>query len=223
MTPDAKSPESRTGKDMDEMYRLTRHVYDFSRKYYLLGRDRLIRGLNLADGETACEVGCGTARNLVKMAETYPLAQLYGLDASEEMLKTARISLFRHRVEDSVKLAHAYAQSFDPAAIFGLEKPLDKIVFSYALSIIPPWRESIDHALDLLPPGGEIHIVDFGGMDGQPAWFRSLLFRWLSLFHVYHKPEILEYLKRLDLEKQGSLSVSHLYRGYAYLAVFRKS
>jgi S-adenosylmethionine-diacylgycerolhomoserine-N-methlytransferase len=27
---------------MDRMYRLTRHVYDFTRAYYLLGRDRML-------------------------------------------------------------------------------------------------------------------------------------------------------------------------------------
>ena len=29
---------------MDRIYRRQRHVYDFTRKYYLLGRDRLIAG-----------------------------------------------------------------------------------------------------------------------------------------------------------------------------------
>lgn len=223
MTTDAEISESRIRENMDRMYRLTRHVYDLSRKYYLLGRDRLIRDLKPAAGETVCEVGCGTARNLIKMAQAYPSARFYGLDASGEMLKTARLSLFKNHLEDAIKLEQAYSQSFDPAALFGLEKPLDKIVFSYALSIIPPWRESIDHALALLPPGGEIHIVDFGGMDDQPAWFRKLIFKWLSLFHVYHKPEILDYLKRLEFEKRGALRVTHLYRGYSYIAVFRKN
>lgn len=223
MTTDAETQESLTGESMDRMYRFTRHVYDLSRKYYLLGRDRLIRDMKPANGETVCEVGCGTARNLIKMVQAYPAVRFYGLDASAEMLKTARISLSKHHIEDSIKLAQAYSQSFDPAALFGLTKPLDKLVFSYALSIIPPWRESIDHALTLLPPGGEIHIVDFGSMDGQTAWFRKLIFKWLSLFHVYHKPEILEYLKRLEFEKRGTLRITHLYRGYAYLAVFRKA
>lgn len=223
MTANTETSESRIRENMDRMYRFTRHVYDLSRKYYLLGRDRLIRDLKPAAGETVCEVGCGTARNLVKMAKAYPSARFYGLDASGEMLKTARISLARNHLEDKIGLAQAYSQSFDPASLFGLTKPLDKIVFSYALSIIPPWRESIDHALALLPPGGEIHIVDFGAMDEQPAWFRKLIFKWLSLFHVYHKPEILDYLKRLEFEKRGTLRITHLYHGYTCLAIFRKS
>lgn len=205
---------------MDAMYRWTRHVYDASRKYYLLGRDRLITGLNAKDGEHICEVGCGTARNLIKMARRYPAARFYGLDASDEMLKTARQSV--ENAGAQVSLQQGYAQNFDPAAVFGVEQSFSKIVFSYALSIIPPWQESIDHAITLLPPGGELHIVDFASMERQSAWFRALIFWWLSLFHVYHKPEILNYLQRLQAEGVGALEIQHLYRGYAYLAVFKK-
>ncbi len=208
---------------MDRMYRWTRHVYDASRKYYLLGRDTLIRRLKPADGEHICEVGCGTARNLRKMAVRYPNAHFYGLDASEEMLKTARNILEKRNLLNAVPLKQGFAQSFDPAALFGLSKPLDKIVFSYALSIIPPWRESIDHALNVLRTGGEIHIVDFGGQEGLSPAFRKFLFWWLSKFHVYHKPEILLHLKQMASDKKGTLKLHQLHRGYAYYAIFKKT
>lgn len=211
--------EAQTKTSMDNMYRWTRHVYDISRKYYLLGRDRLIEKLQPKKDEHIIEAGCGTARNLVKMARRYPEAHFYGFDASDEMLKTARKSAGNAKIT----LAQSYAQSFDAQKLFGLARAPDKIVFSYALSIIPPWRESIDHALSVLPAGGEMHIVDFGGQDGLPLLFRRFLFWWLSIFHVYHKPEILNYLQRLELEKRGALSVEHLYKGYAYYAVFRKA
>ncbi|MCF8495950.1 MAG: class I SAM-dependent methyltransferase, partial [Alphaproteobacteria bacterium] len=191
---------------MDRMYCWTRHVYDLSRKYYLLGRDALIERLDVRPGEQVCEVGCGTARNLIKMAKAYPQGRFFGLDISDEMLKTARKSLAQNGLERSVRVVQGYSQSFDPAVLFGLEKPLDKIVFSYALSIIPPWRESLDKALDLLPSGGEIHIVDFGGQEGLSPAFRSILFRWLSLFHVYYKPEISDYLRAWAREGKGNLS-----------------
>ena len=53
---------------MDGVYRYQRHVYDLTRKYYLLGRDRLIDGLAVPPGGTVLELGCGTGRNLVKAA-----------------------------------------------------------------------------------------------------------------------------------------------------------
>ena len=53
---------------MDRIYRRQRHLYDFTRKYYLLGRDRLIHRLSPPAGSRVLEIGCGTARNLVVAA-----------------------------------------------------------------------------------------------------------------------------------------------------------
>ena len=219
----APQSEDQTKINMDNMYHWTRHFYDLSRKYFLLGRDQMIDALDIKDGEHVCEIGCGTARNLIQIACKYPGGVYYGLDASEEMLKTAQTNLEHAQMENKISLKQAYSQSFDPAELFGLEEPLNKIVFSYALSIIPPWHESLDHALKLLPSGGQIHIVDFGSQDELPEGFRNFLFWWLKKFHVYYKPEILSYLKQMEIEKKGSLEVQSLFRGYAYRAIFIKA
>ncbi len=215
--------EEETKTNMDNMYRWTRHVYDLSRKYYLLGRDQMIDQLDIKNGEKVCEVGCGTARNLIKIAKKYPDGVYYGFDASEEMLKTAQTNIERAGISDKITLRQGFSQSFDPKELFNLKEPLDKIIFSYALSIIPPWPESLDHALELLPSGGQIHIVDFGGQSELPKYFRKFIFWWLKKFHVYYKPEILSYLKSMDMDKKGSLEVHSLYKGYAYRAIFTKS
>lgn len=215
--------EEQTKTTMDNMYRWTRHVYDVSRKYYLLGRDQMIDQLDIKDGEYVCEVGCGTARNLIKTADKYPKGVFFGLDASEEILKTAQSNLVHSQMNEKISLKQSYSQSFDPKVLFGLEQPMDKIIFSYALSIIPPWPESLDHALELLPSGGEIHIVDFGPQDGLPGFFKKILYWWLQMFHVYYKPEILAYLKQMEKDSKGALEVQYLYRGYAYRAVFTKA
>ena len=47
---------------MDKMYRHTRYIYDLTRKYYLFGRDKLIKELPVGATDHICEVGCGTAR-----------------------------------------------------------------------------------------------------------------------------------------------------------------
>lgn len=224
MTGTAPSSEIDAKAAMDRMYRLTRHVYDASRKYYLLGRDQAIEGLNAKAGEMICEVGCGTARNLIKMARRYPDAKFFGFDASDEMLKTARANLKKNGLCCSVEIVQAFAQSFKPASLFQTEgRPFDKFVFSYALSIIPPWRESLDHALKLLPASGEIHIIDFGSQKGLPAAFRAFVFWWLKQFHVFYKPDIEDYLRQLAQEGKGTLTFENLYGGYCYRAVFKKN
>lgn len=224
MTHATHSSEAEMKEAMDRMYRWTRHVYDASRKFYLLGRDKAIERLGAKPDELVCEVGCGTARNLIKMARHYPKARFFGLDASDEMLKTARSNLEKAGLCCSVPVTQAFAQSFSLENHFNLkDQHFDKFVFSYALSIIPPWRESVDHALKLLPSGGEIHIIDFGSQSGLPRLFRSFLFWWLKQFHVFYKPEIESYLRQMAAEKQGTLAFENLYGGYCYHAVFKKA
>jgi S-adenosylmethionine-diacylgycerolhomoserine-N-methlytransferase len=203
---------------MDDMYRLQRHIYDLSRCYYLLGRDHLIEELKLQPSETACEIGCGTGRNLALIARRYPEARLMGLDASTEMLRSARAKIARDGRAETIPLVHGFAERFDPRADFGLEEPLDRIVFSYSLSMIPPWREAIEHALASLKPGGQVHIVDFGEQEGLPAWFRRVLFRWLDLFGVHVRPELIGYLRELKASGRAEVDIRPIFRGYAFRA-----
>ena len=67
----AHSPGSHGGL-MDAIYRNQRHIYDATRKYYLLGRDRLIAGLDAPDEAKVLEAACGTGRNLVVAAGALP-------------------------------------------------------------------------------------------------------------------------------------------------------
>jgi len=57
---------------MDRQYRWQRHIYDLTRKPYLLGRDRLVAELLPTPGARVLEIGCGTGRNLIRIARTYP-------------------------------------------------------------------------------------------------------------------------------------------------------
>lgn len=206
---------------MDRMYRLQRHVYDLTRKYYLLGRDGLIERLDPRPGEIVCEVGCGTARNLVKMARRYPQARFLGLDASEQMLKTAAAAVARAGLAGRLPLAQAYAQTFTPAT-FGLAAPFDRIVFSYTLSIIPEPLAALDNALAQLRPGGSIHVVDFGDAAGLPGWFRRLLAWWLDKFHVAHRPEVGAWFAGRAAEGAGRLETRSIGGRYAEFFTFIK-
>ncbi|MGO8141192.1 class I SAM-dependent methyltransferase, partial [Rhizobium leguminosarum] len=71
-------------------YRYQRHIYDRTRKYYLLGRDSTIRNLDVPECGTLLEVGCGTGRNMAFAYRHFPTAKLFGLDISQEMLISAR-------------------------------------------------------------------------------------------------------------------------------------
>src|SRR5215469_11694523 len=67
---------------MNKMYRWQRYIYDFTRRYYLLGRDRMLAELRPAAGATILEIGSGTGRNLICAATRYPNARFFGIDVS---------------------------------------------------------------------------------------------------------------------------------------------
>lgn len=203
---------------MDGVYRRQRHIYDATRKYYLLGRDRMIAGLRVPDGGTVLELGCGTGRNLVLAARRYPKARFFGLDISTAMLETAARAIAQEVTGPRAKLAQGDATAFDAQALFG-EAGFDRVFISYSLSMIPGWERTIAAALAVLKPGGSLHIVDFGRQERLPSWFKRLLRAWLTRFHVTPRDVMAEVLESESRKSSASLSFRSLYRGYAVHAV----
>lgn len=202
---------------MDAMYRVQRHFYDLTRKHYLLGRDTLIRDLAVPDGGTVMEIGCGTARNLVRIARAYPQARCFGVDISAAMLKTARATIERNGLGARIRLAQGDATALNTDILFE-NRHFDRVVISYALSMIPDWESVLLQSMLLLKPDGAVHIADFGDQAGLPRWFRAALRSWLKKFSV---------VPRLDLGDRASdiaqplgcqVTSRALYRGYAILA-----
>jgi S-adenosylmethionine-diacylgycerolhomoserine-N-methlytransferase len=214
-------PAADAAADMDAIYRVQRHIYDASRKYYLLGRDGMLDGLDAPPGGSVLEVGCGTGRNLILSAQRYPSARFHGFDVSNAMLETAAASVARWGLEHCITLAQADASRFDAKAVFGIEG-FDRVFVSYALSMIPPWREAVVCAFRAVRPGGSLHIVDFGEQSGLPSAFRAGLRAWLRKFSVYPRAELEAELRRLAAETGASLTFARPFRDYACSAVLRK-
>lgn len=198
---------------MDEVYRGQRHIYDFTRKYYLFGRDTLIAGLDARPGMRVLEVACGTGRNLAKVARAWPGVRLFGLDISSEMLKSARAALGAE-----ARLGQGDACAFDPAGLLG-EPAFERIVLSYSLSMIPDWQGALDHAAGQLAPGGSLHVVDFGDLQGLPGPLQTLLRGWLAKFHVEPRTALPEAAARIAAARGLSLASTRGPLGYYQLHV----
>lgn len=206
---------------MDRMYRRQRYIYDATRKFYLLGRDATIAELDARAGDGVLEIGCGTGRNLVKMARRYPGARFFGLDVSSEMLESARAAIARAGLESRVRVAQGDATSFNAALLFG-RPSFERVMISYALSMIPPWREALTQAVDALAPGGSLHIVDFGDQAGLPSAFRAGLNRWLAAFDVTPRVTMRAELAALSASRGVRCEARDHLRGYAIRAVVEK-
>jgi S-adenosylmethionine-diacylgycerolhomoserine-N-methlytransferase len=206
---------------MDSVYRRQRHIYDLTRRYYLLGRDQLISALDPPVGGSVLEVGCGTARNLIAAARLFPGAMCYGVDISGEMLRTARVRVADAGLGNRIHLAKADATDFDAEVLFR-RSAFDRVFFSFSLSMIPCWREALRHAADLAEaPGGRLQVVDFGNQERLPTWFRSALHGWLSRFHVTPRTELRRVLEEISAERNALLRDVSLYRGYSRYAEVR--
>ena len=215
----APAPDSHA-RLMDGIYRHQRHIYDATRKFYLLGRDRLIKCLDVPEGGSVLELGCGTGRNLMLAARLYPSARFYGLDISDEMLATARQKIRREYSDDVIKLAQGDATAFDPVALFG-RTGFDRVYLSYALSMIPQWEKAIAMALSVVAPGGSLHVVDFGRQEDLPGWFQASLHGWLDRFHVMPRDSLREVAESECEKSNASCEFETLFRGYAVRAVIR--
>jgi S-adenosylmethionine-diacylgycerolhomoserine-N-methlytransferase len=205
---------------MNRMYRRQRHVYDATRKYYLLGRDDLIAGLRPEANDRVLEIGCGTGRNLILAAQNYPGAKFFGIDVSTAMLTTAIDKIARTGLSSRVRVAHGEATAFNPAMLFGMVQ-FQRVFLSYCLSMIPGWCAVLNRAASLVAPGGELHIIDFGPVHELPPWCGDGLRRWLALFDVSPCDDLESYLALLAGQRNASMAVTRPYRGYAQHAVVR--
>lgn len=206
---------------MDAIYRTQRHFYDLTRKYYLLGRDRLIAGLAPPPAGSVLEIGCGTGRNLIAAARAWPAARCYGIDISAAMLETARARVAAAGLAGRIVLAQGDASAFDAPALFGMPA-FDRIFQSYTLSMIPDWHGAIGEAAGKLAPGGRLDIVDFGQQEALPRWFRALLVAWLATFDVCPRADLVAAVDRVAATQDLSGSFAALYRGYAWTASLRR-
>jgi S-adenosylmethionine-diacylgycerolhomoserine-N-methlytransferase len=98
----------------------------------------------------------------------------------------------------------------------------DRILISYALSMIPDWEKALDSALAALVPGGSLHIVDFGQQEHLPRWVGAALKAWLARFHVTPRARLREALEDRLARTDADMIFQELYGGYAWHAMVRR-
>lgn len=190
------------GERLESFYRGQAHGYDDFRKRLLQGREELIARLPLEAGATWVDLGGGTGANLAMAGERLAgLKRAYVVDLCPSLAAVART----RAVEagwGNVEVVEGDATAFRPAA-----GPVDVLTFSYSLTMIPDWFRAIDHALELLRPGGTLGVVDFFVSRKYPAagrvrhsWLqRNFWPVWFGNDNVWLSADHLPYLESRTL------------------------
>jgi S-adenosylmethionine-diacylgycerolhomoserine-N-methlytransferase len=158
----------------------------------------------------------------LRIAKAYPPARLYGFDISRAMLTTATAATARRGLGERIRLAEGDATNFELNTMFGIATA-DRIVISYALSMIPDWQHAIERAVQQLAPGGALHIVDFGRMDTMASMPRAAFLNFLAHYNVTPRRDLEAALRSAAHRYNLALSFETSTAGYCVYAVLRRA
>jgi len=118
---------------------------------------RLVEQASLKPGHRVLDLGCGTATLTIMLKRACPEATVIGLDGDPEVLGIARQKITTTGVEIALHEGMAFAPPF-------ASKSFDRIVSSLVFHHLrtEDKRRTLEKIRELLRPGGELHIADWG-------------------------------------------------------------
>ena len=142
-----------TKENLIRHYKKDALIYDFNRRFFLFGRNRLIKQIGgVLNPASILEIGCGTGINLVKLNKLFPNSRIVGLDVSPDMLSVARSKLTQI---SNITLIN---EMFDQHT--SLPK-FDLILCSYTASTVPDLPLFLSVIKTHLADQGHFACVDF--------------------------------------------------------------
>lgn len=146
-------------------------VYDASvERVYRPYRPQIVEAARLRPGDRVLDLACGTGPNLALLAAAVGHGEVLGVDFSEGMLSRARHRLAGH---PRVRLLARDARALTSAEAGG---PLDAVVCTLGLSVIPDPDGVIEALWGLLAPGGRFVVFDIHAARRVPmSWLVTRL------------------------------------------------
>lgn len=119
---------------------------------------RLLDGAGLAAGQDVLEIGCGTGNLTLAAKRRRPDATVTGLDPDPRALDGAARKATRAGLD--VQFVRGFADALPMA-----DGSVDRVLSSMMLHHLEPDEKdsALREALRVLRPGGELHLLDFGG------------------------------------------------------------
>ncbi len=144
-------------------YRFLARGYDLTsgEPVYGVGRRIGMDLLGLKPGNVVLDLGCGTGLNFAGLQRRIgPTGMIVGVDASPAMLAQAAARV-RAQGWTNVALVCADAQSLDAGTVRELARGgCDAAIATYALSLMPHWRDAWSALLGCVRDGARVSVVD---------------------------------------------------------------
>ncbi len=133
---------------------------------------RLIEQADVRSGHRVLEVGCGTGNLALLAKRLHPGAEVVGLDADPEAL--SRAGWKAERAGLSVQFDRGFAQDLAYA-----DASFDEVFSAFMFHHLGPEekRRMLREVRRVLKPGGSMHMLDFGGENGQSSGLMARLSR----------------------------------------------
>jgi len=132
-------------------------------------RDALC-ALDVQPGERILDLACGAGANFKGIAARLDSGGfLAGLDYSPGMMGQARRRVSRHR------WSHVALSLGDAARLPFADGVFDRVICTYALKVIPLYRQALDEVLRVLKPGGVFVVLDGKLSDGVTRFLNPLI------------------------------------------------
>jgi S-adenosylmethionine-diacylgycerolhomoserine-N-methlytransferase len=185
------------GDRLEAFYRSQAGAYDDFRRRLLHGRQEMMDALELPENARLLDMGGGTGSNFEYLGDRRLRCQsLTVVDLSPSLLQVAQERIAHHGWHN-VRTLLADATTYVPE-----DGPVDAVTFSYSLTMIPDWFKAIDHAREILKPGGLIGVSDFYVARKWPAtgvrharWRRFFWPLWFSWDNVFLSADHVPYLQ----------------------------
>ncbi len=140
-------------QQLESFYGPQAEQYDAFRERLLHGRKRLLEQLDVRPEYTLVELGAGTGRNLRFLDQ--PLQSFKKIEIVDLCPSLLAIAKNQYQRMNNIHVVEADATTYQP------DQSVDRVYLSYALTMIPDWKRTIENAVAMLKPGGKLGVVDF--------------------------------------------------------------
>ncbi len=166
----------------DAMYRRHARFYDATRRFCLPHHREAVEWLGVRPDDRVIDFACGTGLNVPHLLRAGP-SRITGIDCSDAMLERA-----------SRKFPEVHLVLADAATV-ALPQPAERILCTYALSMMDHWRDALLNMHRHLTPDGALVVLDFHPLRGPAAPFDPVLRWWLRRFGVRGETDFVTILR----------------------------